>query len=141
MAAGMAFLGLCLGCLAGCHTTASRIPVWIDRPPVNESYLFAVGSYVGSLYPEDNRKNAQKDAIQNLSAQIKTHVVDRLKITHGGASASMQRQAEMVADNLVENSQVLEWWVDREGLIKDGLPGTVYCLVRAPMENIERMLR
>jgi len=110
-----------------------RIPEWIDNPPADQEYLYAIGSYVGSLYPEDNRRNATKEAIRNLSAQIRTRVKDRLEMTGAGNATMVRRRAEMVAENAVKNAQPMAFWVDREGRVKGGRPGTVYVLVRAPV--------
>lgn len=139
-ATGTTLLWVLLCCLAGCWTTTSQIPSWIDRPPVDQAYLYAIGTYVGSLYPEDNRKNAHKDAIGRLSWQIRTHVVDRVQVTQGASSSTLKRKTDLNADNLVEISEVLEWWVDQDGQVQSGLPGTVYCLVRAPMDKVLQML-
>ena len=135
-AAAVVTLGLCMLAVSSC-CTGPDVPMWLDNPPLDDTYLYATGSYVGSLYPEDNRKNALKAGIANLSAQIKTRVKDRLVLKHSGSSQSIERRAELIADNAVQNSQPVAYWVDWDGLVKDGVPGTVYVLVRAPMPSAE----
>ena len=109
------------------------VPEWIDNPPADRDHLYAIGSYVGSLYPEDNRRNATKEAIRNLSAQIRTRVKDRRTMTGAGNATMVRRRAEMVAENAVRNAQPVAFWVDREGRVEGGREGTVYVLVRAPI--------
>jgi hypothetical protein len=109
----------------------------MDNPPVDDNYLYAVGSYVGAFYPEDNRKHAVKAAIANLGAQMRTRVKDRMVMTSSGGSASVARRAEAIADNAVQNAQPTAYWVDWEGDVDSNAPGTVYVLVRAPMPTPE----
>jgi hypothetical protein len=127
----LAALALCLQA-AGC----SSVPDWIDTPPVNSRYLYAVGSYVGSLYPEDNRKNAEDDARARLARQMKTRVIERLRIRSWSTGASFDRRAELIAEASVKNSETVTFWVDTGGEVVDGVPGTVYVLVRAPMPDL-----
>ncbi len=121
-------MGLCLqavGCSCG--------PEWIDNPPYDDEYLYAVGSYVDSYYPEDNRKNAVKGARIALAKQVHTRVVSKLVDIRGLTWEQAVERAEQETDASVKNSQPVYYWTDEGGCRPNGKTGTVYVLLKAPM--------
>ena len=103
-------------------------PTWIDAPPSGAGYLYATGSFVGSLYPEDNRRNAIEDAVTNLSRQIEARVRESTVVRSDSHSSNVQRRAEVSTDLEVENWELVASWRDDDGV--RGVRGTEWVLIR-----------
>ena len=52
---------------ASCASAPPFVPSWIDKPPVEDQYIYATGTFWGSLNPSDNEKNALRAAYTQLS--------------------------------------------------------------------------
>lgn len=131
-----AMLGAILGALllVGCslgptaEAPGYEAPAWIDKPPVDSTYLYAVGTYWGSLNPADNEKNAIADATTRLAQAIRTRVQSLQSVKSDEGSVSAQGTALLEADGQVQNAQHLETWRDVDGL--RGRSGSVWVLLR-----------
>jgi hypothetical protein len=105
-------------------------PAWIDSPPQERAFIYAVGSYVGALYVEDNLSYALDRARGSLSKAIRSHVIADTMVRETETSSRMQSDVKVSTDHHLEKAEHVETWTDRSG--ERGRPGTVWVLIRVP---------
>lgn len=114
---------------AGCATVDRFAPpVWLDAPPSEAGYLYGVGNYVGSLYPEDNLKHALDNARTILSRNAESRIVGETNVRETESSSRIVSDVQVSSDNLLQNAEHVDTWIDVEG--RRGKRGTVWVLMR-----------
>ncbi|MHC4472103.1 MAG: hypothetical protein ACYTDY_10330 [Planctomycetota bacterium] len=125
-------LGLVLlaSCAVTCSTTRdpSVPPDWIENIPLESEYVYAVGSYHGALYREDNRKHAVKDARGALAQNLKARIRSTSKQKDFTSSGRTSTETRVDTDYVVKNSEEVASWTDIVGRISTR--GTVWILMR-----------
>lgn len=133
--------------LLGCHPCeSSSVPGWVFRTPVESGKLYAVGRVGRTLYPDDGKRNAADDARKELSKSLQAKVESIIVIIEQSDSRSYYNeafvlQATSLATNVVtEKSQILEYWVDSEGLVPNAEQGTTYALAVLSLNDFPKQL-
>ena len=127
----LGLLSLCtasLLCSCGGPSVRDK-PAWIDQPPYDDDNLYAVGSFVGSLDPNDNYKNAIKDAARALARAFKTQVSSDVVLRRRNTSTRLDERTRSMTDTLLQQMEHVATWVDVEGAYSQR--HTVWVLVRA----------
>lgn len=105
-------------------------PGWLDSPPIEERFLYGVGTYVGALYPEDNLKYAMEVARGNLSHSMEARVISDTSVRETESSSRLRSETNVSSDYVLRNSEHVDTWVDVQGV--RGKRGTVWVLLRVP---------
>lgn len=120
-------MGLLLAA-ASCASAPSFVPSWIDKPPVDDKYVYATGTFWGSLNPNDNEKNALRAAYTQLSYALESQVRSLGTVRDYGSERTGTSFSTVVSEAVVKNAQHLETWRDTEGV--RGHTSGVWVLVR-----------
>ncbi len=122
----------CVCGTTGCSTGPSyrEAPTWLHTLPLDDVYLYAVGSYVGSLDPNDNHENALKAAASRLAAAFRTHIISTSEVRTTMTTTRLREFTEAATATLLRQMEHLATWVDVEG--EYSRHSTVWVLVRAP---------
>lgn len=112
----------------GCASTAYDPPEWVSNPPLEDNYLYGIGSYVGALHREDNQVYAVDQARAMLSRNLSSRVVSDSTVRETNADSSFRAETTVNSDYVVQNSELVSTWVDYHG--QTGRPGTVWVLMR-----------
>ena len=121
-------LALALLAPVACVASVYDPPEWISTPPVDADYLYAIGSYIGSLHPEDNLAHSIDEARGMLSKNISSRVRNETVVRENEHSSRMKSETTVNADFVLKNSELLQSWTDYQG--NTGRPGTVWVLMR-----------
>lgn len=113
---------------AACAASIYDPPEWISKPPADAGYLYGIGSYVGSLHAEDNLAHATDQARGMLSRNISSRVQNETVLRDDERTSRMKSETTVSADFVLENSELVQSWVDYVG--NTGRPGTVWVLMR-----------
>jgi len=109
------------------------IPEWVIRTPTESGRIYAVGISGPTYFPEDGKINAadqaRKELAKSLGGKIQSVL---LVITEKGKTtadeAAVISATSWATEIVLENSQILEIWIDQEGVIDGSSPGTTYAL-------------
>lgn len=114
----------CVACVASVYDP----PEWVSTPPVDADYLYAIGSYIGSLHPEDDLAHAIDAARGMLSKNISSRVTNETTVRENEHTSRMKSETTVNADFVLKNSELLQSWTDYQG--NTGRRGTVWVLMR-----------
>ena len=123
----LAVLALSLAA-ASCASVPPFVPSWIDKPPVDERYIYATGTFWGSLNPNDNEKNALRAAYTQLSYALESQVRSLGTVRDYGSERTGTSFSTVISDAVVKNAEHIETWRDTEGV--RGHRSSVWVLVR-----------
>jgi len=141
--------GVALLCLPGCGGSPDVIeaegakvvtirPAWVDKVPLEEGYLHAVGAHGKSMFVDARAKAAERARAElalSLQATVSVLIVDYFVSNgySGGKEELFSEVSRSVSDLTLEQAQVLEYWVDSED-------GTTYALLKMPIKpNAKRI--
>lgn len=113
---------------AACIASVYDTPEWVSAPPVDADYLYAIGSYIGSLHPEDDLAHAIDAARGMLSKNISSRVRNETVVKENEHSSRMKSETTVNADFVLKNSELIQSWTDSRG--HTGRAGTVWVLMR-----------
>jgi hypothetical protein len=105
-------------------------PDWIDTLPVDDGFIYQHGFYIGSLYPEDNLKNALEAGRAQIAQSLKIRVESTRVVRTHNDTQTFRGQERITADSEIRNIEHVATWTDHHGL--RGPPGQVWVLLRAP---------
>ena len=119
-------------CSPGCASFGGGAPApdWIDDPPVHDTFLYAVESYVGALHPEDNQMRAMDRARESLARGLRARVRGTNYLEQDDFSSVSETTVLVDSDTVLELSELVDQWVDRSGRVSKR--GTVWVLMRVP---------
>jgi hypothetical protein len=123
---GPLLLGACA--LLGCASTTYDPPAWINDPPIEDGFIYGIGSYVGALHPEDNQGYAVEQARGMLSRNLSSRVVNSVVVRETNAESSLSSDTLVSSEYVLKNSELVSSWVDYGGTT--GRRGTVWVLMR-----------
>src|SRR5690606_21424165 len=137
-AAGLVFLLALLLIPTACSSLSSRqeatpAPSWINAPPVENGYLYAIGHFHGALFPEDNLKYALEDARAKLADRLRAYIESASEVRIRGESERFSSDTRIETRGEVKNIEHIATWRDVDGVF--GPKGQEWVLVRAPMAN------
>ena len=97
--------------------------------------LYAVGIVGPTYFPEDGRRSAadeaRKELARSISVKVESILVD-IERSHGPGllgEAGIVSASSWATDVVINGSQILEYWVDENGLVPHGQKGATYALV------------
>jgi hypothetical protein len=118
-------------CLPGCaSTSAESAPGWIDQPPLDDEYLYAIGAYHGALYPENNYVHAMTRAREEIAKNMQSRVQGSSVLKQSMTQTRWKSEVLVDADEVLEMAEVVDNWVDTRGA--HSRRGTVWVLMRMP---------
>ena len=117
-------------------------PAWLDRLPGTQGKLYATGYSGPTYHPEDAKRYAGEDAIDNLAASLRAHVQAYTLLVESGSGLSVDQFAQRLDDpdaafrDLVrKNAKVEAIWVDRDGSRPGDPPGAVWALASIDVQS------
>lgn len=111
-----------------CQTSVYDPPAWVNSPPMDEGYLYGIGSYGGALHSEDNQGYAMEQARGMLSRNLRSRVVNETNVRETEATSEIRSETLVSTDYVLQNSELVSTWVDYRGYMSK--PGTVWVLMR-----------
>lgn len=131
--AGLLFFVLfSAGCgLLGPRREVSPPPTWIASPPVTDGYIYAIGQFVGALYPEDNLKYALEDARAKLADRLRAYVESASEVRIRGQDERFRSDTRIETRGELKNIEHVASWTDVDGTC--GPKGQEWVLVRTAM--------
>ena len=127
---------LLLGALSGCALLPA--PGWIENPPLEEGWIYAVGS-AGVTFdknPATSEDLALQRALDQLARQIRVQVTTHVSLTDTERASQFTSETSQFSEEELEWVQIRKKWVDRSGKLGDR--GRVYVLVRMTDANARR---
>jgi hypothetical protein len=114
-------------CVFGCQTTEKvkikdRPPDWVIRTPNIKGMICSVGMSGPTYYESDAKlyaaENARKELARTLSIEIKTIMID-IATERGNSidEATVMQVSSWATSAVVENSTIIEYWHDAEGIV------------------------
>ena len=106
-------------------------PGWVDRPPVDDEYVYGVGSAGpnSSANPGRAREIAYARALEYLGKAIRVRVSSESVILDTTRWAAYQADTIQFSDEDLRGVELVEVWTASE---RDGQPQRTYVLVRMP---------
>jgi hypothetical protein len=95
---------------------------------VDERYIYATGTFWGSLNPSDNEKNALRAAYAQLSHALESQVRSLGTVRDYGSERTGTSFTTVISEAVVKNAEHIETWRDTEGV--RGHKSSVWVLVR-----------
>ena len=134
---------VCSIALIGCQTTpepkTADIPDWLNSPPTDKSYFYAVGVSGQTRYVKDAWNQAIQRARAEIGKTVVTEVSSRdLVVSTENSDFSRQIIAAM-SDTELHFTEVVERWYDAHGAY--GPPNHYYVLVRMERKEAEKLLK
>jgi hypothetical protein len=110
-------------------------PAWLDLLPGSKTRIYATGYSGPTYHPDDAKRYANENAIDNLVASLRAHVQAYTLLVESASGLSVDQFAQTLEDpdaafrELVRKSSKLEaTWVDRDGARPGDPPGAVWAL-------------
>lgn len=100
-------------------------PEWLKGQPKRSGMVCAIGASEPTYYIEKARENAAEkcraDLARAIEVQIKTVTLDVLKSkgTSSTESSTVTMTTAAITDAVVENAEVLDYWLDTEGVLSN----------------------
>ena len=101
-------------------------PGWLDRVPVVEGKVYAIGRSGPTFWPQDALNNAAEDARGKLAIGLSAKMESLTKRADDGRSSTHLDLIKAASDMVVQNSRVEATWVDASG--ERGEAGSVWAL-------------
>jgi hypothetical protein len=118
---------------------AERAPAWVNQVPRDDQYVYAVGYSGRTMNPTDAMKYAKENARKEMASMIKTSIVSVIQTQDSQRREDVSMESISVTDEDLQGSEVVEQWIDRNG-VSGANPGTTYVLLRLDRATFNRLL-
>ena len=120
-------------CTLGCQTaqqppikamSANNIPDWLRGEPKVEGMICAIGSSGPTFYKDDAKayaaENARKELAKTIQIRIESILID-FSAEKGSSidEATVAQVTSSATSAVVENSKVIDYWYDEEGIVSN----------------------
>lgn len=108
------------------NVATTPVPGWLERVPVVEGKVYAIGSSGPTFWPQDALNNAAEDARGKLAISLQSKMEILTKRADRGSDGTHVDLVKAATDMVVQNSRVEATWVDAGG--ERGEQGGVWAL-------------
>jgi hypothetical protein len=123
---------LCAGCGGGqavkkpAPKISTPAPGWVDKVPLVEGKVYAIGHSGPTFWPQDALNNAAEDARGKLAIGLQAKMEMLTKVAEHNGQTSGFDLVKAATDMVMQNSRVEATWVDTAG--ERGEPDNVWAL-------------
>jgi hypothetical protein len=117
-------------------------PAWLERLPGSATRIYAAGYSGPTYHPEDARRYAGENAVENLIASLRAHVQAYTLLVENASGLTVDQFAQTLDDPdeafrgiVQKNARVEAVWVDVEGVRPGDPPGAVWALASIDVQS------
>jgi hypothetical protein len=117
-------------------------PVWLDRLPGSLTKVYAAGYSGPTYHPEDAKRYAGENAVDNLAASLRAHVQAYSLLVENASGLTVDQFAQTLEDPdeafrgiVRRNARVEATWVDADGVHPGDPPGAVWVLASIDVQS------
>jgi hypothetical protein len=120
--------------VAGCALHHGNLPGWVERPPQDDTYLYAVGTRTGAPTMEEARRGAVEQAVAELTRRFGTTSQSFYNEVRTQLATQVRDEIQSQSPKVeIKGALVQNWYVQRTSAGYDA-----FVLVRYPREQAER---
>jgi len=131
----IAFAGAC----ASSQPKPGPIPDWLNSPPRDDKYFYAVGISGQTRNVKDAWVQSANRARAELGRTIIAHVSSKDTVISTSRSEYSKQLVEVLSDTELNYTEIIERWFDRYGSY--GRPNHYYVLVRMEKKTAATLLK
>jgi hypothetical protein len=119
------------GCCIPQYVEYNTIPAWVNKPPSDPKFIYAVGSSTMGLSWDDSKQRARENAIENLSQILSFQIYSKMT-----EIKTRELQIKGGFQNIVSKSKLQaqeeSLWMDKEGISGQK---QVFVLMKMPIQE------
>lgn len=117
-------------------------PGWLDRLPGSPTKVYAAGYSGPTYHPDDAKRYASENAVDNLAASLRAHVQAYTLLVENASGLTIDQFAQTLEDPdeafrgiVRRNATVEATWVDADGVRPGDPPGAVWALASIDVQS------